>query len=73
MLASVYLTVIFLTNDFFQFGLVFCAPAGAGLSGEHTRRFGLADTVAGVGLDSLGGGKRSWLAFPHGKVEYGRD
>ncbi len=68
-----FLTLIFLANDVFEFGLVFGGPAGTRLGGEHTRRLGLADAFAGVGLDGLGGGKRGWLAFRHGKDEYGRD
>ena len=73
LLALIYLTIIFLTNDFFEFGFVFGGAAGAGLGGEDARGFGLANAIAGVGFDRLGGGKRGWLAFRHGKDEYGRD
>jgi hypothetical protein len=72
-LLLVFLLLVFLLNDLFEFGFVFRGPARAGLGGEHAPRFGLADALAGVGLDGLGGGKWGWLAFRHGKDEYERD
>jgi len=65
--------LIFLSDNLFEFGLVFLGAAGAGLGGEDARGFGLSDAIAGVGLDGFGGGKGSWLAFRHGKDEYGLD
>jgi hypothetical protein len=73
LLALIFLALIFLLNNRFKFRFVFRGSAGAGLRGEHARGLGLANAVAGVGLDGLGGGKRGRLAFPHGKDEYGRD
>ena len=59
-------------KDVFEFGLVFSGAAGARLGREDARGFGLADALAGVGLDGLGGGEAGWLAFRHGKDECGR-
>jgi hypothetical protein len=47
--------------------------AGARPVGQNTRWFGLADALSGIGLDGLGRRKASWLAFRHGKYEYGID
>jgi hypothetical protein len=62
--------LFFLPDDFFQLGFVLGLAAGAGLSVYYARRFGLADTLAGVGLDGLGGREAGWLTFGHGKNEY---
>ena len=40
---------------------------------DHARGLGLAHALAGVGLHRLGGRKLAWLAFRHGKDEYGID
>jgi hypothetical protein len=50
-----YLILLFLTDNFLEFRLVFCGPASARLGREHARRFGLPYAIAGVGLDGLGG------------------
>ena len=52
---------------------MFGLAAGARLGRDDARGLGLADTLAGVGLDGLGGRKTGWLAFRHGKNEYGID
>jgi hypothetical protein len=40
---------------------------------QHARGLGLPDAFARVGLDGLCGRKSGWLAFRHGKDEYGID
>ena len=53
--------------------MCFAALPVRGSGREHARGLGLAYAITSVGLDGLGGRKRSWLAFPHGKDEYGID
>ena len=60
-------------EQIFEFGLVLGLAAGAGRAGQHARGLGLAYALAGVGLDGFCGGKTGWLAFRHGKNEYGID
>jgi hypothetical protein len=45
--------------------------AGAGLGVDDPYWLGLADALPGVGLHRFGGRKFPWLAFRHGKYEYG--
>jgi len=47
--------------------------ARARLAVERACRFGLADALSRIRLYSLGRAKPSWLAFRHGKDEYGVD
>jgi hypothetical protein len=56
-----------------EFGFVLGLAAGRRRSGQHARGLGLAHALAGVGLDGFCGGKTGWLAFRHGKNEYGID
>jgi len=60
-----------LTDDLFERGLVLDGAAGAGLGVDNPHGFGLADALPCVGLDRFGGRKYPWLAFRHGKYEYG--
>lgn len=50
---------------------MFGLAAGTGLGGEDAGRLWLANTFARIGFDRLGGRKLAWLAFRHGKEEYG--
>jgi len=52
---------------------MFGLAAGARPVGQGARGLGLADALAGVGFDGFGRRKACWLAFRHGKVEYGID
>ena len=61
----------FFAEQIFESGLVFGLAAGARRVGQHARGFGLANALAGVGLDGFCGRKTGWLAFRHGKIEYG--
>jgi hypothetical protein len=45
--------------------------SGARLGVDYAHWFGLAHALTGVGLDRFRGGKFTWLAFRHGKYEYG--
>ena len=47
------------------------SSAGAWRGIDYTRGFWLAHPLSGVGLDRFRGGKFPWLAFRHGKYEYG--
>ena len=47
--------------------------AGARRVGQNARGLGLAHALAGVGFDGFCGRKTGWLAFHHGKNEYGID
>lgn len=48
-------------------------PARARLRFNHADRLRLAHTLARIGFHRLRGRERSWLAFRHGKDEYGID
>ena len=61
----------FFAEQIFESGLVFGLAAGARRVGQHARGFGLANALAGVGLDGFCGRKTGWLAFRHDKIEYG--
>lgn len=50
---------------------MFGLAAGARGVREDARRLGLADALAGVGLDGFGGRESGWLALGHGWNEYG--
>jgi hypothetical protein len=58
-------------NHFFKLGFVLGFAAGSWFGIHHSRRFGLSYTIACVGLHGFRGRKWSWLAFRHGKDEYG--
>jgi hypothetical protein len=58
-------------QEVFQPGFVLSLATSAGRVGQDTRGLGLADALAGVGLDGLGGRETGWLAFGHGWNEYG--
>ena len=45
--------------------------AGTGLGVDNPHGLGLAHPLTGVGLHRFGGRKFPWLAFRHGKYEYG--
>ena len=60
-----------MTDDLFERGLVLDRAAGAGLGVDDAHGLGLAHALPGVGLHRFGGRKCSWLAFRHGKYEYG--
>ena len=60
-------------EQIFELGLVLGLAAGGRRTGQSTRRFGLAHALTGVGFDGFGGRKTGWLAFRHGKNEYGVD
>ncbi len=70
MLFGSQIQLFFLTDDFFQLGFVLGFAAGAGFRVDNARRLGLADPLARVGLDGLGGREANWLAFCHGRDEY---
>ncbi len=59
-----------LTDQVFELGLVFGLASGARSGLDDAHRFGLADALAGIGLDGLCGRKPGWLAFRHRKDEY---
>ena len=61
----------FFAEQIFESGLVFGLAAGARRVGQHARGFGLANALAGVGLDGFCGRKTGWLAFRDDKIEYG--
>ena len=52
-------------NELFEFGFVLGLAAGARFGIHDAGGLGLADALAGIGLDGLGGGKLFWLAFGH--------
>ena len=60
-----------MTDDLFERGLVLDRAADARLSVDDAHGLGLADALPGVGLHRFGGRKFPWLAFRHGKYEYG--
>jgi len=62
-----------LSDDLFQFGLVFGFAASPRLGVDYPCRLGLAHALSSVCFHRLCGRKLSWLAFPHGKHEYGID
>ena len=64
---------IILADDLLQFWFVLDLAAGARLGVDDAGRFGLPHAFAGIGFHRLGGRKFSWLAFRHGKHEYGID
>ena len=57
--------LVFFAEEVLEFGLVFGLAAGARGVGQDAGGLGLADTLAGVGLDGLGGRESGWLAFGH--------
>ena len=65
--------LLLLANDVFEFGLVLDFAAGTRLGVYDAGGFGLADARTGVGFDGFGNRKSGWLAFRHGKDEYGID
>ena len=65
--------LLLLPDDLFELGLVLGLAAVAWRGGQNARWFGLTYALAGIGLYRLGGRKSGWLAFRHGKVEYGID
>lgn len=60
-------------QQIFESGLVLGLPAGAGRVRQHARGPGLAHPLARVGFHGFCGRKTGWLAFRHGKNEYGID
>lgn len=60
-----------LADDLLEFGFVLGLAAGARFGIDDARGFGLADALPRIGLDRLGRREFSWLAFRHGKYEYG--
>ena len=58
-------------EEVLEFGFVFGLAAGARGVGQDARGLGLADALAGVGLDGFSGRESGWLAFGHGWNEYG--
>ena len=60
-----------MTDDLFERGLVLDRAASAGLGVDHPNWLGLADALPFVGLHRFCGRKFPWLAFRHGKYEYG--
>ncbi len=66
-------SLLLLPDQVVEFGLVLGLAAGAGLALDHAGGLWLADTLPRVGLDRLGRRKCVWLAFRHGKDEYGID
>ena len=61
-----------LPDDFFELGFVLGFATGARHGIYNARGFWLAYALSGVGLYGLGGREWGWLAFRHGKHEYGR-
>lgn len=60
-----------LLDDLFELCLVLGPAPGSGRILNNARRLGLAHKFAGIGLNGLRGREFPWLAFRHGKVEYG--
>ena len=60
-----------MTDDLFEGGLVLGCAAGAGFGVDNAHGLGLADALPCVGLHRFCGRKFPWLAFRHGKYEYG--
>jgi hypothetical protein len=65
--------LFFFADQILKTGFVLGCPPGSWRIGENARGLRLSDTFAGIGLDGFGRRKWGWLAFRHGKDEYGID
>src|ERR1035441_2984302 len=66
-------SLLLLTDDLFELGLVLGLPSCARFRSQRARGFGLSHPLPCIGFDRLSRRKNTWLAFRHLKDEYGID